>query len=231
MKISPISLSLLLSALWMVSACQKNPEFLYQDDASVHFVEPPEVEFTFSKHRTDEVLLHLPVEVGGYATSHARAIEYRILEDSTTAVAGIHYRIENADLALPADSFRTSLRLMLLNDDPALKEESRSIYIQLLPNEHFITGVAGRQHMKINMSDILLKPVIWESRYAGFFGSYSQVKHRAILMVCNITDIPDVYDGGPFNYKWDAYGRAVNNYFKENYPIYDENNQIIEPWM
>jgi hypothetical protein len=29
---------------------------------------------------------------------------------------------------------------------------------------------------------------------------------------------------------WDVYGAYMSDYFEENYPVYDENGKIIEPW-
>ena len=114
---------------------------------------------------------------------------------------------------------------------PTLKSESVRLYLRILPGGDFPKPFYQKQDLSLYISDILIKPKLWDSFYSGFFGTYSQAKHRKILEICDISEIPDQNDGGPFNYKWDAFGRAVNNYYKEFYPQKDENNQVIEPWM
>lgn len=224
-------LIILATFLTFFMSCKRNSEVFFNDQPSIYFQGDRDIDFTFSKYRSSEVTLHIPVEIGGYSKSIDRNFSLQVLPDSTTAVEGMHYKITMPVITMPADSFKIHIPIRLMNTDPKLKNEKVRLYLRLQPNENFVSGIYNKQDLSLYISDILIKPKIWDAVYSGFFGTYSQAKHRKILEIANITEIPDVYDGGSYNYKWDAYGRAVNNYYKEFYPQYDENNQVIEPWM
>ena len=214
-----------------VAGCKKQKTDLYSEAASIYFAGDRLVDFTFSKYKTNEFVLHIPVEIGGYKSAADREFMIQVVPDSTTAVAGTHYKALPVKLVMPADSFKIQLPMVLYNNDPRLISEKVRLYLRLVPNSNFLSGIYYRQDLDLYISDILLKPKIWDSKYTAFFGTYSRNKHKKILEICDISEIPDVYDGGPYDYKWDAFGRAVNNFYRENYPQYDENNQIINPWM
>lgn len=45
-------------------------------------------------------------------------------------------------------------------------------------------------------------------------------------------DFPQTLDEYGNNYEaWQAYGKYMDNFFYENYPILDENGLAIEPWL
>lgn len=214
-----------------VFGCKRNDEELFSDQPGIYFSGEPAIDFTFAKYKGDQAVVYVPIEISGYKEPYDREVRIKVVEDSTTAIAGLHYKALPERIVMPADSFQVHIPIEIYNSDPALKTGKVRLYLAIQPNDAFIAGVFYKQEFSLGISDILLKPKIWEEVYSGFFGLYSQTKHRKILELCDITEIPDVYDGGPFNYKWDAFGRAVNNYYRDNYPQYDENNKVIEPWM
>ncbi|HEY8387716.1 MAG TPA: DUF4843 domain-containing protein [Parasegetibacter sp.] len=217
--------------LLVLQSCRKNSPFLYNDKPSIYFAGDVDMDVTFSKYKTNELVLYIPIEIGGYSSSSDREVAFEVVADSTTAVEGLHYAKLPAKFIMTADSFRVHVPVTIYNNDVRLKSEKFRLYLRLVPNNNFISGIYYKQELSIYISDILLKPKIWDSKYSTFFGVYSEAKHRKILEICDIPEIPDVYDGGPYNYKWDAFGRAVNNYYRDNYPQYDENGQVINPWM
>lgn len=224
-------LFLFITTLVILTGCSRTNTDLFDDSPSIYFDGDLEIDFTFAKHKIDEVVIRIPVEIGGYKNSVERTFNLQIVEDSTTAIKGVHYEIMMPKIMMPADSFKVHIPIKVFNSDPSLKSEKVRLYLKLQPNENFVSGIYNKQELSLYISDILLKPSIWDNVYSGFFGVYSEAKHRKILEICDIAEIPDVYDGGSYNYKWDAFGRAVNNYYKAFYPQYDENNQVIEPWM
>lgn len=219
-----------LSLLCLLISCS-NKEKSFLDQPSISFPGDLDIDFTFSKFRINDTVINIPVEIGGYKMNRDRALLVKIVPDSTTAKEGLHYKAFNERVVLKADSFRVTIPVTIYNNDPLLISRKVRLYLRLQPNENFAEGIVDKQELSLQISNILLKPKIWDSRYSVFFGLYSEAKHRKILEICDIAEIPDVYDGGSFNYKWDAFGRAVNNYYKVNYPQRDENNNVIEPWM
>ncbi len=217
--------------LFILPSCNKDNMKLFNDQPMIYFQGDRDIDFSFSKYQVDTVRINIPIEIGGYPSNVARDIDLRIVKDSTSATEGTHFRILTEKIVLPADSLLVHIPIELINKDPELKKRKVRLYLKITPNDNFPSPYFNKQSLSMDISDILIKPKLWDAIYSGFFGVYSEAKHRKILEICNIPEIPDVYDGSSFNYKWDAYGRAVNNYYKEYYPQYDENNQVIEPWM
>ena len=74
---------------------------------------------------------------------------------------------------------------------------------------------------------MLEKPGMWDLVYGKkYFGTWSKTKYKLILQVCGVEELP-AYNG-PNRYLLKGYGMKMQNYFKENYPVYDENGQVIE---
>lgn len=221
-----------LIAIFFLGSCTYNDLKLYNDNPSIYFAGDTDIDFTFSKYKGgNTATILIPVEIGGYKSDTDRSFTMEVVSDSTTATPSVHYKSLGTTFTMPKDSFKVHVPVEIYNNDPVLKNEKVRLYLRIVANGNFINGVFNKQELSLYISDILIKPKIWDSVYSGFFGVYSQTKHRKILEICDITEIPDIYDGGSYNYKWDAYGRAVNNYYRDNYPQYDENGQIIEPWI
>ena len=63
-----------------------------------------------------------------------------------------------------------------------------------------------------------------------YMGTYSKVKHEYCIRILGV-DFPANYDGFAATYEyWQQAGKYMSQYFEENYPIYDENGNAIEPW-
>ncbi|PKO99829.1 MAG: hypothetical protein CVU13_04700 [Bacteroidetes bacterium HGW-Bacteroidetes-8] len=216
----------------IMSSCSYNDLKTYNDKTSLYFAGDTDIDFSFTKYRGGSTaVIMVPIEIGGYKSDVDRSFKMELVNDSTTATPALHFKNPGTSFIMPKDSFKVHLPLEIYNTDPELKNSKVRVYLRIIPNETFINGVNYKQSLSVYISNILIKPKIWDSVYSMFFGVYSQNKHRKILEICDISEVPDVYDGGSYNYKWNAFGRAVNNFYRDNYPQYDENNQIIEPWF
>ena len=88
-------------------------------------------------------LFKMPIQIMGLVSDQDREVAYRVNEDSTTAVEGVHYILGKAVIA--PDSITGYIPITILRD--SLKGcyveggggyETYRLYIELVENEHFI---------------------------------------------------------------------------------------------
>lgn len=63
------------------------------------------------------------------------------------------------------------------------------------------------------------------------FGPYSRKKHEIFIQVLGHDFPATSAEYSAMGDYWQTVMYHMNNYFTENYPIYDENGNIIEPWL
>ena len=212
-------------------ACQTNDEKLFSDSSSIYFdlngVDKDSIVWTFAKTTDVEHVLEIPLEIAGYQANHDRTFKVKVNHELTTAQEGLHYKAIQEEQILPKNSFTTVLPITLYYKDKTLDNQSVSLQLDIIPNENFRNETIDRQTVCIKISNYLPKPKYWDMIYGpNYFGEYSKVKHKLILSVCGLDELP--------RYKYEnrkalcGYGYVMKNYFETNYPVYDENNQIIE---
>ena len=82
----------------------------------------------------------------------------------------------------------------------------------------------------ILVSNMLGKPLYWEGTISWDFGEYSRKKHELCILELGRDFPAEASEYSAESRMWDVYGAYMSNYFEENYPVYDENDRIIEPW-
>ena len=115
---------------------------------------------------------------------------------------------------------------------PRLEEEAFQLVLDLEPSDDLELGLTARTTVRVIISNILTRPYYWEDMYMDYiFGPYSRVKHEYCIRELGM-DFPQTLDEYGNNYEaWQAYGKYMDNFFYENYPILDENGLAIEPWL
>lgn len=213
-------------------ACSQENEKMFDDQPTIYFnlkgVETDSILYSFAKTTAKEHVVEVPIEIAGYSAGRDRRFKIVADEKRTTAKPEKHFKALEEYYVLPAGKFTTKVPVTFYCTDPLLDSVAVDLYLQILPTEDFGNGLADRQEARIQVSNLLLMPKIWNAWWKRYFGPYSKTKHKLILEICKIDEIPDTNDGERF--KWQGYGLTMLNYFKENYPVYDENGQIIEGW-
>lgn len=219
--------------LLVMAACESGQEKFFDDTASIYFnlsdTQKDSITWSFAKTVAQEHMVEIPLEIAGYSTDYDRKYKVEVDEGRTTAKAGLHYKALEEEYVFPKGSFKANFPLVVYCKDLLLDSVAVCVQINLIPSEDFGNITADRQTVKVCVSNFLQKPSMWDNVYGKkYFGpAYSRVKHKLILQVCKLDDLP-AYNSSTRNLLV-GYGMVMKNYFEENYPVYDENSQIIEP--
>ena len=105
-----------------------------------------------------------------------------------------------------------------------------TLALRLEPTDDLALGVTERTEMRVLISNMLKRPSYWDSVIKYYFGTYSRTKHELCIEILG-EDFPETsaeyYENSTW---WEVSGQYMSNYFEENYPVYDENGAVIEPW-
>lgn len=230
-----INLLITVLLITIVSSCNTEEEKFFNDQPTIYFkiseTQRDSILLSFAKTTAKEMIYEIPVEIAGYAATNQRKFKVAVDEKITTATVGTHYKALEAEYTIEPNAFTGKIPVTFYCTDATLDEKFVHLALRIVPTDDFGCGMADRQLCKLSVSNILLKPGSWDGWWSRYFGVYSKVKHKIILEQCNISEIPDSPEGNK-RYRWQGYGNVVLNYCKENYPVYNENNQIIEPnWV
>lgn len=155
----------------------------------------------------DEYEVRLRVSVLGRKKDYDRPFAFKIVADSTTAIQGTEYKIDNYTGVIKAGEVYTDLSIPVYRTED-LQESEKTIGIQLLSNEYFDLSISKWEplfpywstdkhqvfdptfHM-ITLSDLLTKPNIWigmsnNGLEAGIWGEFSEKKFR---LICELADV------------------------------------------
>jgi hypothetical protein len=211
-------------------------EFL-DDNASVYFQLSEEygkenidsLSYSFAYNDLDRDTVFMQVKIIGNPANYDRFFNVVILDSLTSAKPNVHYEELELAYKVPADSIYGRIPIILNNSDHTLKDSVFQISLQLLESEDFQLGVKERLSAKLSFTDRLVQPSSWfVLRY--FFGSYNRKKHEIFIQLYE-RDFPDDYMEVYNEFGlWQTYGKLTSQYFKDNYPVYDDDGAIVEPW-
>lgn len=228
-------LSILLATL--CASCKKNEIFSFKGTDSVYFqigakwnVVEDSINYTFAGKGLDEAVVRIRINLLGNASPHDRKVRVVVDAEETTAMEGMHYQALQDEYMLPADSVYLMLPVIVYNKDETLENRSVILGLQLEGTEDLELGIVDRTKVRLLINNMLKMPSYWDAGLKSFFGAYSRTKHELCILLLgfDFPEDPDDYDiADPI---WDVSGQFMSNYFEENYPVYDENNNIIEPW-
>ena len=205
---------IILGLLVGLVACQENDKTDFDSNGAVYFQvnqgswsdTRDSIVYSFAGKDGDSQTLNVQVNLMGGAVNYERHVRVVVNSGKTTAQEGIHYA--------------------------ALEEEAFQLVLDLEPSDDLELGLTARTTVRVIISNILTRPYYWEDMYMDYvFGPYSRVKHEYCIRELGM-DFPQTLDEYGNNYEaWQAYGKYMDNFFYENYPILDENGLAIEPWL
>lgn len=222
--------------LMLFAACQTDNLKVYEGEAGIYFVTlngRDSVVYSFNAVTGDYLDVSIPVEALGIPVDYERKFLVRVDENGTNAVEGVDYEELQDEYTFAAGACSSEVKFRLLYK-PALDSVSMRLNLELQTSSVFPDVLVEKQHLKVIWSNELFVPGgldDWDWWYGRFFGSYSKTKHRYILSVCGLDELPDVTSADFTDYNsMFYYGMIMNNYFEEN-EVYDENGKLIESWI
>lgn len=177
--------------------------FACEDDMDVYNSPEKRLNFVYEPYMADTVIprtfvydaatrvfdtVWLDIETMGFIEEHDRPFVLEQVEkgDGEQAVAGKHYIAFDDPLVavhykIPAG--KNGARVpVVLKRDPSLKQQAVTLCIKIGHNEDFISGYDIYQKKVIVFSDMLEKPMHWNSLAVYYFaGKYGKVKHQFMI--------------------------------------------------
>lgn len=148
-----------------------------------------EYSFVYLAPNIKKDTIYVRINASGFSANHDRRIkiEQEKIDTVDNAVAGIHYVDFNSEEIqmlhiMPKDSVSALIPIVVLRDESAI-DKKFTLKIQIKNNENFSLGVQTKLERIITISDYLTKPSLWNADYEKkYFGTYSQVKHRFMIV-------------------------------------------------
>jgi hypothetical protein len=129
----------------------------------------------------------LPVRISGIRTDADRKFVIRVMTDSSTAVAGTHYKPFADFYTIAKNTGFVYVPLEVYNTDPSLEEKSVSLRFNLVSSGDFGVAIPRLISGKVIISSKLEYPGSWWSMWLG--GYYSRVKHQFFIMTTGQTSM------------------------------------------
>lgn len=221
------------------TACQENEMNDFDSDGAVYFQlnsqwsnTADSVVYSFAGKPTTTYTVKLQVNLMGTAADYDRTVRVVLDQERTTAKEGRHYDALHSSYTLPAGTYHMEIPIVLHGEDPELEERAFQIALKLEASDNLQLGLSKRTSARVIVSKLFTKPVYWDEYHLeSYFGPYSKVKHEYIMLELK-KDFPATAEEFIEEWAaWQAYGKHMDKYFTDHYPVLDENNNVIEPWL
>ncbi len=214
----------------MAIGCEKATLPTYDHPANIFFQlddnSRDSIIYTFAYDMTKaQDTVYILTRLTGIRENRARRYAAYVEQDSSSAVAGQHYKPLEPEYALAADSGWAYLPLIIYNA-PDLEEKSVSVIIKLKATEDFGIENPDIIRAKVVFSARLEKPHWWD---AWPLAPYSRVKHQLFILVTGQTELTTSGLDAPKNlYFASLLTMMLNNPFAwvQNNP---EKGYVLEP--
>jgi len=188
-------------------SCNKNDVMDYSATDKAYFYERymylgyeerrlEEMTYSFAVQKSTVIkdTVSIKVRLQGRVSDYDRIVKAGIVADSTTALAGVHYIIN--DGYIKAGQYEGYVPVIVLRTAD-LKGATVKIKLKIAESADLGVGVVEDNYIRLIVGDILLKPTNWPEWYG--FGVYSANKYRFVIDVLGITDFPvaNRYQTGP----------------------------------
>lgn len=180
-----------ISALSVLSACEKNDMMDYQGTEGIYFSVrhgnpllsesgypyQPYSLVEFVRMNRPDTVLSIKVQITGPTKDYDRPFIVEINPDSTTAELDVHYEGLPEHLVIPAGAIEAEIPIRVIRT-PDLEEQERTVGLRLIKNEHFelsfpewhalpeltsgtIVPEFDASLHTIRLNDIMVEPDVW----------------------------------------------------------------------
>ena len=115
-----------------------------------------------------------------------------------------------------------------------LDDKIVTLALTLEPDDGLTLAYTDRVHVRILITNQLIRPSYWDMPLSLYFGPYSKAKHQKCIEIMGHDfplkeeDLMDYNGVSGYSY-WMRAGRQVCNYYA-THTEYDENGDLIAPW-
>lgn len=226
MKLLTNKVSVLFAVLLFMVSCSKDSDLMFNQPTAIYveaYIDSTEYTFATSPSEIIKDTIEIPFRIIGTATATDRKI---LLEPraGATAKEGYHYIVGPA--IIKANEFGAKVPVYVFRR-AGLKDSTVTVILDLKENSDFKLGYSDQLDYKITITDILKKPTIWDSAWSPYFGSYSEVKFRFLLLVTGRTNWNSYPYPGDSRFLSQKAKNALLEYNQKNGDLIDEFGNIV----
>lgn len=224
-----------VASLLLGSGCTENETPVFSAKSSVYFtLGRDSLNYTFAGHDGDTATVSLGLKLLGNKLEQEKKYALKVVPEGTTAVEGLHYKKIGDYQLFPANTFSTAFPLEVYRTDTAvLRKGTVYLNLEIVGTEELDAGYPKAIHLRVGITDQLIKPYYWDSYLKNYYSDYSKVKHNRCIIIQG-HDFPATEAGAqqsPYSSAyWMVMGRAVCEYFIAN-PTEDEHGNQIPGWQ
>lgn len=190
----------ILFGICLLAGCSKNEVPAYSDLDKVYFYErrpnqfnpsvierAEEMSYSFATKSSTLMEGRLEIKVrlqGRVDKERDRVVCAEVIADSTTAVEGTHYRLEEG--VIKAGEYEGILPLTFYRT-PEMKTEMLRIKLRIADSDDLKAGLEEEAYIRVLVSDILTYPYTWPT---PCFGTYSTNKYQFIIDHFGVSEWP-----------------------------------------
>ncbi len=176
----------------ILGSCEKDERLMYQDDdPRVYFpksivlngiasIDSVNYSFALEPEERQTDTIYLSFRIMGLAKDYDRPIRIALTKEST-AKEGYHFEFKN--LYMPAHAYEVTLPVIMYRR-PGLKDSIIRAEFRIAESADFkpaddVDNTPTRLNKlsyNLTITDMLVKPAIWETLWKNLFGSYSDTK-------------------------------------------------------
>lgn len=212
--------------------CAENERMIYSAPSAVYFSEmtsDDSLQYSFASGLKTVDTVSIPIMIIGEKVDYERHVFVEV-DPATTAQEEVHYKLVGPQISLPVGAVKTTVDVVVLDQDPSLEYGSVALVLKLKSNDYFELGFPEQLSARLIITKQLVKPSYWEMPLSLYYGRYTKAKHRLCIQVQGF-DFPEAFDMSKVG-DYISYGRMVyNSLLKE--PLWDEETQttVTADWV
>ena len=169
------------------ASCSSDEDFYYQDEPRVRLVGEKmwaagtdSVTFSFVAYQSDftQMTINVDAQIMGNVADRDRTVNI-VVDNALTTASASQYEVPQT-VTVPAGQVKGTFPVVLKRD-ASLETKSVRLCLKVAESADFKPGVNEENHITFIWNDILSRPNNWDS-LEPFFGTYSNVKYRFMLL-------------------------------------------------
>lgn len=216
---------MITSIVWLLASCSKDKGKLFEEDAMVYRENLPDsTDYTFGTKPSSVLVDSVMVtyRIIGTAVNRDRVINL-VPNAATTATPGYHYKVGKA--VIKANAFNGVVPIYVYRK-PGLKDSTLVVSLNVQANDDFKPGYMDKLRYKFTLNDILSKPSNWDRTWLPYYGTYSLVKFKFIILVTGKIDW-QTNNFAETRFHAQLVRNALIDYIRINGDMIDENGQAV----
>ena len=124
------------------------------------------------------------VEYTGHSSEVERIYHVNVIQDSTTAIEGVHYQIIDKEQKFRPNALNDTLRIVVYRDhmNSRFKEKERyRLELELEPSEDFDLGIRQGIRKTLWLNNYMSEPGWWKDNFFGYLDFFHPEKWKILI--------------------------------------------------